>query len=124
MMRKSGFTMGSLFLFGGLLGFVPGVVKGDMYLGIFMVNTPHNLLHIASGIAFLAAALFSENATRWWFRIFGTFYGVLTIMGFVTGDGMIFGLISNNRWDAWGHAGLSLIMLLISFALPRNAAAS
>jgi len=112
--------MGGLFLLGGLLGFIPGVIKDDMYLGIFMVNTTHNLLHIASGTFFLVAAMFSETLTTWWFRIFGAFYAAMAIMGFVVGNGTILGLISNNMYDAWGHAGLALIMLVIGFAASRR----
>ena len=41
-------------------------------------------------------------------------------MGFVVGDGIILGLISNNRYDAWGHAALALGMLLIGFAIPQK----
>ncbi len=41
-------------------------------------------------------------------------------MGFKVGDGMIFNLISNNRNDAWGHAVLALIMLLIGFVTPKS----
>jgi len=112
--------MGGLFLLGGLLGFIPGVIKDNMYLGIFMVNTAHNLLHIASGTFFLVAAMFSETLTTWWFRIFGAFYAAMAIMGFVVGNGTILGLISNNMYDAWGHAGLALIMLVIGFAASRR----
>jgi hypothetical protein len=31
---------------------LPGITKDDMFLGIFMVNTPHGLLHIASEAMF------------------------------------------------------------------------
>ncbi|PYL96244.1 MAG: DUF4383 domain-containing protein, partial [Verrucomicrobia bacterium] len=44
---------GIVFLAVGILGFVPGVtsdVNGmPMLLGIFHVNTAHNLVHIVSG---------------------------------------------------------------------------
>jgi hypothetical protein len=50
MVRKLGMLMGSLFLIGGILAFVPGVTKNDMYFGVFMVNTPHNIMHIAHGM--------------------------------------------------------------------------
>lgn len=40
----------------------------------------------------------------------------------MVGDGKIFGVISNNRYDAWGHAGLALAMLLIGFAIPKQSA--
>jgi hypothetical protein len=116
--------MGSAFLFGGLLGFVPGVVKDGLYLGIFMVNTPHNVLHIASGAIFLLASIIGSWAARLWFQVFGVAYAAMAGWGFYAGDGMICGVISNNRYDSWGHAGLALMMLLIGFAIPRNAAAA
>lgn len=124
MIERLGMAMGSLFLIGGILGFVPGVIKDGMYLGIFMVNTPHNILHIASGLIFLIGSLFSEALTLWWFRIFGLFYASISVAGLAIGDGKISGLISNNMFDAYGHAALALIMLSIGFAVPRKVLAA
>lgn len=115
--------MGSAFLFGGILGFVPGVTKDGMYFGIFMVNTPHNILHMASGTIFLIVSMLGAALARLWFQIFGAFYAAIAVLGFVVGDGLIFGLISNNQYDAWGHAALALGMLLIGFAIRRQTAA-
>ena len=43
---------GLAFIFAGLLGFVPNpLVAPD---GVFAVNTMHNLVHIVTGVAFLA----------------------------------------------------------------------
>jgi hypothetical protein len=119
MVRTLGVVMGGLFLTGGILGFVPGVIKGGMYFGIFMVNPPHNILHIASGTIFLIASIFGARPARAWFLIFGTFYAAMAVIGLVIGDGMIFGLISNNRYDAWGHAVLAAAMLLIGIFVPK-----
>src|SRR5579862_4877884 len=101
--RSCGLIFGAAFLFGGALGFVPGVIQDGMYLGIFMVNMPHNLLHLASGALFLLTALAGERPARLWFWIFGLFYGAMSALGFVVGDGMILGLIMNNWNDAFGH---------------------
>lgn len=110
---------GAAFLFGGALGFVPGVVEGDMYLGIFMVNRPHSLLHLASGALFLLSALAGEGAARLWLLLFGLFYGAISAIGFAIGDGMIFGLIMNNWNDSFGHAVLSGFMVLAA-AIPAS----
>jgi hypothetical protein len=48
----------------------------------------------------------------------------MAIVGFQLGNGMVFGMISNNRYDAWGHAALALAMLLIGLAAPKLAAAA
>jgi len=117
--KPLGIFMGSAFLFGGLLGFVPGVVKDGLYFGIFMVNPPHNILHIL-----LIASMIGAGAARLWFQVFGLIYAAMTVWGFWVGDGIICGIISNNRYDSWGHAALALAMLLIGFALPKQMSTS
>ena len=120
MIRKLGMLMGGLFLIGGILAFVPGVTKDGMYFGVFMVNTAHNIMHIASGTIFLLASMSGARPARLWFQLFGAFYGALAAMGFMVGDGLLFGLIMNSPFDSWGHAALALIMLLIGFATPKQ----
>jgi hypothetical protein len=124
MTKTLGILFGIAFLFGGVLGFVPGVTHDGMYFGLFMVNTQHNILHIASGMIFLIASVAGARPARLWFLIFGAFYAAIAGIGFVVGDGMIFGVISNNRYDAWGHAGLALAMLLIGYITSKQAAAA
>jgi hypothetical protein len=92
-----------------------------MFLGVFIVNTAHGLLHIASGAIFVIASAVGARAARLWFQLFGFAYAALSAIGFAAGDEMIFNLISNNRNDSWGHGGLALAMLLIGFAFPREA---
>ena len=122
MVRKLGVIMGGLFLTGGILAFVPGVTKNGMYFGVFMVNTAHNIMHIASGGIFLIASIFGARPARLWFQLFGAFYALLAMIGFVVGNGLIFGFIMNSPFDSWGHAGLALIMLLIGFATSKQTA--
>jgi hypothetical protein len=91
-----------------------------MLLGIFMVNTVHSIVHIASGAVFLIASMSGAGAARLWFQIFGLIYAVVAIMGFVVGNGMIFNLISNNTADTWLHVVLAVVMLLIGFGTPKQ----
>jgi hypothetical protein len=120
MMERLGAIWGGLFVLGGILGFVPGITRDDMFLGIFMVNTAHSILHIASGAIFLIAAASGARAARAWFQIFGVFYAAVALIGFRVGDGMILGLVSNNRYDSWGHAALAVVLLLIGIAIPQQ----
>jgi hypothetical protein len=115
MISRLGFVWGGLFLLGGLLGFVPGVTRDQMFLGFFMVNTAHNILHLASGLIFLIAAFAGASAARLWFRLFGTFYIILAVIGFAVGDHLIFNLISNTFMDSAGHAFLGGVLLLTGF---------
>jgi hypothetical protein len=78
----------------GILGFIPGVVtQGGLLLGIFSVDTLHNLIHIVSGVIGIASAG-SFKGSKLYFKIFGIVYGIVTILGFV-GGGMVLGMMMN-----------------------------
>ena len=128
MAKTLGMLFGIVFLAVGILGFVPGVTTTGpdgmpMLLGIFMVNATHSIVHIASGVVFLLASMAGAAAASLWFKIFGLVYAVVAVMGFIVGNGMIFGLISNNTSDTWLHVVLAAAMLLIGFAAPKQATA-
>lgn len=128
MAKTFGMLFGIVFLAVGILGFVPGVTTTGadgmpMLLGIFMVNTVHSIVHIASGAVFLFASMSGAAAASLWFKIFGLIYAVVAVMGFVVGHGMIFGLISNNPADTWLHVVLAVAMLAIGFGSSKQAAA-
>ena len=100
MAKTLGMLFGVVFLAVGILGFVPGVtsdVNGmPMLLGIFHVNTAHNLVHIVSGAIFLFAAMSGAGAARLWFQIFGVIYAIVAVLGFMNPAGPLLGMISNN----------------------------
>ena len=69
MVKTLGMLFGIVFLAVGILGFVPGISAPGpdgmpMLLGIFMVNTAHSIVHIASGAAFLIASMSGAGAAR------------------------------------------------------------
>src|SRR6266550_2893279 len=117
MAKTLGMLFGIVFLAVGILGFVPGVttdVNGmPMLLGIFHVNAAHNYVHIASGVVFLLCGIAGTGASRMFFRIFGLVYALVAVLGFMKGDGLLLGLISNNAADTWLHVGLAAAMLLL-----------
>jgi hypothetical protein len=119
LVKRLGVFWGIAFVLGGILGFVPGITRNGMFLGFFMVNTPHNLLHIATGVVFLVASWLGARAARAWFRVFSVFYVALGLIGFRSGDRPILDLISNSLIDSWGHVFLGLVLLLIGFATPK-----
>lgn len=115
MITRLAVIWGILFLLGGILGFVPGITQDQMFLGFFMVNTPHNILHIASGVLFLIASILGPQAAQGWFYLFGVFYTAVGLIGFEVGNGLMFNLISNTLVDSGGHVFLGLTLLLIGF---------
>jgi len=127
MAKSFGMLFGIGFLAVGILGFVPGVTSTGadgmpMLLNIFMVNTAHSVVHIASGVVFLLASMSGAGAARLWFQIFGAVYAVVAILGFMTPNGMLLGLISNNPADTWLHVVLAVAMLAIGFGSPKQTA--
>jgi Domain of unknown function (DUF4383) len=127
MAKTLGMLFGIVFLAVGVLGFVPGVTTTGpdgmpMLLGIFMVNTVHSIVHIASGAIFLIASMSGAGAARLWFQLFGIVYAIVAVLGFMTPNGMLLGVISNNPADTYLHVGLAVAMLLIGFAMPKQTA--
>lgn len=122
MAKTFGMLFGIVFLAVGILGFVPGVTKDEMLLGIFHVNTAHSIVHIASGAIFLFASMAGAGAASLWFKVFGLIYAVVAVLGFMNPTGPLLGMISNNPATTWLHVVLAAAMLLIGFAAPKQAA--
>src|SRR5436305_4628772 len=122
MAKTLGMLFGIVFLAVGILGFVPGITKDDMLLGIFMVNATHSVVHIVSGAIFLVAAMSGAGAARLWFQIFGVIYAIVAVLGFMNPAGPLLGMISNNPPVTYLHVVLAAAMLLIGFATPKQTA--
>lgn len=121
MIKTLSLVFGIVFLAIGLLGFVPGVTDDNgMLLGIFQVSALHNVIHILSGVAALLAASRSDYA-RLYFRVFGTVYAIVALVGWVQGT-TVLGLIDVNLADNILHTVLAAAILAIGFALPDDAA--
>ena len=99
-----------------ILGFVPAVAPNEMLLNIFHVNAAHNAVHLLTGIVALLAGMAGVGASKTFFKIFGVVYGLVAVLGFVVGEGMLLGLISNNTADTWLHVGIAVVSLIIGFA--------
>jgi len=117
MLKQAATLFGILFLLVGILGFVPGVTNNEMLLGIFHVNTAHNIVHLLSGVFALWAGRTSAAYARIYFRIFGTVYGLAAILGFLGGNAPLLGVISNNTADTWLHAVIATLSLWLGFAV-------
>ena len=100
-------VLGATFVLVGLLGFVPNpVVSPD---GVFAVNWAHNLVHVLTGLAFLAGAW--EGHARITILAIGIAYVAVTALGFVTTGDTLLGLVHINLADRWLHALLAIAIL-------------
>jgi preprotein translocase subunit Sss1 len=102
----------------GALGFVPGLARDGLLFGIFRIDPFHNLIHLVTGIM-VAAAGFADNwdASRRVLLIVAAFYGIITIVGFLSSTGMVFGMPMNMADDVL-HLAITVVALLV--ALPRR----
>jgi hypothetical protein len=92
----------------------------DAVLGILDVNGWHNLVHIASGVIGLLAAG-SYRGARLYALGFGAVYLVVTLLGFIAGDGdEIFNLIPVNTEDNFLHLLIGIAGIGAGLATPAT----
>ncbi|MGI9383729.1 MAG: DUF4383 domain-containing protein [Methyloligellaceae bacterium] len=107
---------GGTFILVGLLGFIPNpIVAPD---GLFAVNAMHNLVHVLTGVAFLAGGFLGYG--RRTIMGIGVAYVAVTILGFLTTGDMLLGVIHINAADRWLHAMLALVILLAGFVASHD----
>jgi Domain of unknown function (DUF4383) len=122
MLKKAAVVFGVVFLLVGILGFVPAAAPNGMLLGIFHVNAAHNVVHLLSGAVALWAGLTSVSASRLYFRVFGIVYALVAVLGFVAGDAMLLGMITNNAADTWLHLVIAIAALVLGFVVKDESA--
>src|ERR1700687_2215259 len=103
MVKMAAILFGLVFLVLGILGFIPVATSNEMLLGTFHVNFAHNLVHLASGVVFLLCGMAGAGPSRMFFRIFGIVYALVAVLGFMKGDGLLLGIVSNNAADTYLH---------------------
>lgn len=122
MIQKLAWVFGAVFLAIGVLGFVPGITTDGHLLGIFEVDTVHNIIHLLSGLFFVWGALASEKVAHKIFKVFGAVYALVAVIGLVQGD-TVLGLISTNMADHVLHIVLAVAILYIGFGMKSSGSA-
>lgn len=97
----------------GIAGFIPGVTRGGMSLGLFEVGLIFNLIHLISGILAVAMALRGDREAVMLAWVLAVVYGLLAILAFIfRGDLVVMELNSADSWLyvvfvlIWGGIGL------------------
>jgi len=115
--QKAAKWFGIIILVVGILGFVPGLTPDGHLLGIFHVDTIHNIIHILTGIVALLSTG-SDGAARGFFKLFGIVYGLVTIIGFVQGT-TVLGIFGINMADNVLHLLITALSLYFGFTGPK-----
>ena len=132
--RRAAAAVGAVFLFVGILGFIPGITThfGDMkfaghvsnalLLGIFQVSILHNIVHLLFGVVGLAMARTAAGA-----RAFliggGVVYVVLWLYGLLINFNSAANFVPLNTADNWLHLLLAVGMIGLGVVLGRGAPA-
>lgn len=109
MIKMLTWILGIVLLAIGLLGFV-----NDPVLGLFEVDTIHNIIHILSGVIAIIAVMSGESYARLFLIVFGVVYGLVAVLGFAM-NGDILGIFSTNRADDYLHTAIALACLAVGF---------
>lgn len=116
--QKAAKWFGIVLLLVGIIGFIPGLTPDGKILGIFEVNTLHNIIHVLTGLVALFSAG-SEDAARNYFRIFGIVYALVTVIGLIQGT-TVLGLIPVNAADNILHIAITIFALSLGFSGPKS----
>lgn len=127
MLQKIAYIVGFVMVALGVLGFVPSASPGGLLLGLFQVDTLHNIVHLVTGLLALTAAssIVPEFTTRRFFQIFGVIYGIVALLGLFQ-PGPVLGMMANNTADTVLHIVIALVSLYLGFVyketilLPRE----
>lgn len=117
--QRFALIIGIVYLAIGLLGFIPalvsqsgamppsieklGVVSGFGYLmGLFPVNTPHNIIHLVTGLVGIVASI-ALDSSRLFSGQLGIYYTTLAVLGLVPVANTFFGLFPLYGADVFLH---------------------
>lgn len=116
---------GVVFIVVGIVGFFPSPPGPDalpltmdhghgLALGLFPINTLHNVVHILFGVLGLMAARGALLSAKGYFAFLAVAYGLLAVLGLLPATQTTFGLIPIYGNDVWLHALLALAAAAIA----------
>ena len=118
---------GVVFLLAGLAGFFAAPPPPDapplslehghgLALGLFPVNTLHNIVHLLFGVLGIAASRGAILAARQYFQVVAVAYALLVVLGLIPATETAFGLVPIWGNDVWLHALLAAVAGYFGFA--------
>ena len=126
-------VFGVVFSLVGVLGFFPSppppgapalaVEHGHgLALGLFPINTLHNVVHLLFGVLGIAAARGAVMTARAYFQLVAVAYALLVLLGLIPATQTTFGLIPIWGNDVWLHALIAAGAAYFGFAAPVSVA--
>lgn len=120
---------GVVFVLAGLSGFFPSpppvgapplsVEHGHgLALGLFPINTLHNIVHLLFGVLGIAAGMGALLSARSYFQMVAVVYALLAVLGLIPATHTTFGLVPIWGNDVWLHAALAAGAAYFGFVGP------
>lgn len=127
-------VFGVVFLLVGLVGFFPSPPAPDalpltmaqghgLALGLFPINTLHNIVHLLFGVLGLMAARGMLLGARSYFQLLAVAYGLLAVLGLLPATQTTFGLIPIYGNDVFLHGLIAVVAGVIGFTNALTAPA-
>lgn len=124
-------VFGVVFALAGVSGFFPSPPPAGappltlehghgLALGLFPINTLHNIIHLIFGVLGIAAARGALLSARSYFQIVAVSYALLTVLGLMPATYTTFGLVPIWGNDVWLHAGLAAVAAYFGFIAPAT----
>lgn len=108
--------LGFVLLLLGLWGFAQ-----DPIMGVFEVDTPHNLIHALLGIWGIVAGMTNRASAINFLRTGGIISLALAVLGVIAQNGnKILGLVENNSADNWLHLLIGGLMIYFAYTYMDN----
>ena len=100
-----------------VMGFVPNPLVGEGAL--FVTNTAHNLVHLATAVGFAAVAIIGNKASTRFMLGFGVVYFLVGLLGFVAlgsaPETHLLGVVHINFLDNFLHVGLGIAIAVAGY---------
>ena len=122
-------VFGVVFVLAGLSGFFPSPPPLDapplavehghgLALGLFPINTLHNVVHLLFGVLGIAAGMGALLSARSYFQMVAVVYALLAVLGLIPATHTTFGLVPIWGNDVWLHAALAAGAAYFGFVAP------
>lgn len=124
---------GVVFVLAGLSGFFPSpppmhapplsLEHGHgLALGLFPINTLHNIVHLLFGVLGIAAGMGALLSARSYFQMVAVVYALLAVLGLIPATQTTFGLVPIWGHDVWLHTALAAGAAFFGFVSPAPVA--